>query len=196
MASLIVIALAIPIITIIQTAPEAIDLQLNYLYRHSVQRGRLDSDTSTNYTVYEFSSAATLDNYSLVLSGKEVRSYPVWINVSSWDFGDTVQIANQTVTIEWDSERNGFECWMGQLQNGTDVYYSKVYGVFLGTYYPEFEFIDATSIYSETCQIELTYQNLMNFFKIEYEFNIDAIVLSVVIIEAAIIIRLVERGRR
>ncbi|MFX1260500.1 MAG: hypothetical protein ACFFAZ_00300 [Promethearchaeota archaeon] len=195
MASLIVIALAIPIITIVQIIPETIDLQLNYLYRHSVQHGSFDSDTGTNYTIYEFSSAATLDNFSLVLSGKEVRSYPVWINVSSWDFGDTVQIANQTVTIEWDSERNGLECWIGQLQNGTDVYYSKEYGVFLGTYYHEFEFIGAT-FYSETYQIELTYQNLMDFFEIEYEFNIDALVLSIVLIEAAIVIWLVERGRR
>ena len=193
-ASLVVIALAIPIITIVQIIPDEIDLQLNYLYTHSVQRGSFDSNTSTNYASYGFSEAATLDNLSLALDNKEVRGYPVWINVSSWDFGDAVQIANQTVTIEGDSERNGMECWMGQLQNGTDVYYSKAYGIFLGTYYHEFEFIGAT-FYSETYQIQLTYQNLMDFFEIEYEFNIDAIVLSIAIIESAIIIWLVERGR-
>ena len=196
MPSLVVIAIIIPITTIIPIHPDGMELQLNYRYTHSVQRGGFDSEPSTTHSSYEISSVAKLDNLSLVLSDMEVRGYPVWINVSSWSFGDTVLIANQTVTIEWDSERNGLECWMGQLQNGTDVYYSKVFGVFLGTYWHDFDFMGTTYFYSETYKIEITYQNLLDLYRTDYEFNFDAIILSTIIIEAAVIIWIFERGWR
>jgi hypothetical protein len=194
-SSLLVIAFIIPIVTIIQVHPDGIDLQLNYRYTHSLQRGSWDSDTSITYSNYEISSVAKLDNLSLVLIDMEVRNYPVWINVSSWSLGDTVQIGDQIVTIMGVSERNELECWVGQLQNGTEVYYLKEFGVFLGTYHHEWDWSGTTYIYSETYKIELTYQNLMDLYKMEYEFNFDAIILSIIIIESAAIIWLYESGR-
>jgi hypothetical protein len=193
--SLIVIAFVIPLITIIQIHPDGINLQLNYRYTHSLRRGSWDSGTSTSYTDYEISEVAKLENLSLVLN-IEIRQYPVWINVSSWDFGDTVRIANQTATIMWDSERYGFGCWIGELENGTDVYYSKEFGVFLGTYYHEWDFSDTMNIDSETYKIELTYENLRDLYRIDYAFNFDALIFSTIIIESAVIIWIFKKGWR
>ncbi len=195
MSSLLVIAFVIPIITIIQIHPDGIDLQLNYRHTHSLQQGSWDSDTSIAYSNYEISSVAKLDNLSLVLIDMEVREFPVWVNVSSWSLGDTVQIGDQIVTIMGDSERNELQCWVGQLPNGTDVYYSKEFGVFLGTYYHDWDWSGTMYIYSETYKIELTYQNLMDLYRVEYELSFDAILLSFIILELAAIIWLIEKGR-
>jgi hypothetical protein len=191
-SSLLVIAFVIPIVTIIQIHPDGIDLQLNYQYSHSLRRG--DSGASTTYADYDISSVAKLDNLSLVLD-MEVREYPVWMNVSSWSLGDAVQIGDQIVTIVGTSDRNELDCWVGELQNGTEVYYSREFGVFLGTYWHDFDFIGMTYYYSETRKIELTYQNLMELYRVEYEFNIDAIVISIIIIESAALIWFYESGR-
>jgi hypothetical protein len=137
---------------------------------------------------------AKLDNLSLVLD-MEVREYPVWINTSSWSLGDTVQIGDQIVTIVGTSDRNELNCWVGQLQNGTDVYYSRAFGVFLGTYWHDFDFSGMTYIYSETYKIELTYQNLDDLYRIDYAFNFDALILSTIVLESAAIVWLFEKDR-
>jgi hypothetical protein len=194
--SLVIIAFVIPIITIIQIHPDGIELQLNYRYTHSLKRGSLSSDTTTTYTNYEIISVAKLENLSLVLNDFEVRRYPVWINVSSWSLGDTVHIGEQIVSIMGTTDRNELECWVGQLPNGTDVYYSRAFGVFLGTYWHDFDFSGMDYIYTETYKIELTYQNLEDLYRVDYAFNFDALILSTIILEAAAITWLIERGRK
>jgi len=196
---LLIIAFVIPLITVVPIQTDVIDLQLNYRYRHYTRQGSWDSvvsEVESTYTTYEISAAVDLDNLSLALRDQEVREYPVWVNVSSWSVGDSVRVGDQIVTVMGDSERYGFECWNVELLNGTDVYYSMEFGIFLGTYYYEWNSSGGSYFVSETCQIELIFENLDDFFNVEHEFNSDAILLSLIISEMAVIIWLIEKGER
>ncbi|MFX0056487.1 MAG: hypothetical protein ACFFAX_15450 [Promethearchaeota archaeon] len=200
MASLVIIALCLPLITMIpiQTT-DAIELHLNYRYTQYTRQGSFHSsinEVENAYATYEISAVVDLDNLSLVLSDNEVRGYPVWANTSSWSVGDSVPIGDQIMTVMGDSERDGFACWIAELPNGTNVYYSTGFGIFLGTFYHELNSTGVPNFVSETRRIELTFENLDDFYDVEYEFNLDAVLLSAIILEITAIIHLTVMSRR
>lgn len=200
MTSLVVIALCLPLITMIpvQTA-NGIELNLNYRYSQVTRQGNLHStvnEVENAYVTYDISAAVDLDNLSRVLSDSEVRGFPVWANVSSWSVGDSVGIGDQIVTIMGDSERNGFGCWIAELPNGTDVYYSLGFGIFLGTFYYELNSTGVPNFVSETRMIELTFENLDDFYNVEYKYSVDAVLLSLIILEIAAITQLIVMSGR
>ncbi|MFW9888103.1 MAG: hypothetical protein ACFFER_07975 [Candidatus Thorarchaeota archaeon] len=195
MASLVIIALCLPLITMIPIQKtDGIELRLNYQYTQYTRQGSYQStvnEVENAYVTYEISAAVDLDNLSLVLSDNEVRGFPVWANASSWSVGDSVRIGDQIVTITGDSERDGFGCWIAELPNGTDVYYSMGWGIFLGTFYYELNSTEVPNFVSETRRIELTFENLDDFYNVEYKFSMDAVLLSLIILEIAAIIQLI-----
>lgn len=182
----------------IQTT-DGIELHLNYRYSQVTRQGNYHSTVSeveNAYATYDISAAVDLDNLSLVLSDNDVRGFPVWANVSSWSVGDSVRIGDQIVTVMGDSERDGFGCWIAELPNGTDVYYSIGWGIFLGTFYYELNSTEVPNFVSETRRIELTFENLDDFYNVEYKLSIDAVLLSLIILEIAAIIKLIVMSGR
>ena len=151
--------------------------------------------TSTSET-YEISVAADLDNLSLVLRNEEVRGYPVWVNVTSWNIADMVQLGNQTLIVRRSSDRYGFYCWVAELEDDTNVYYHKELGIFLGFSYYDANWLGGTSWAWTQRDIDVTYQNIDDFYSVEYMLNFDAVLLSAILVESATLIAHADRMRK
>jgi hypothetical protein len=191
-AILLIIALVIPLITISRVHCDEIQVELHYRYEYTHRNVGSEEVTSTSET-YEVSVAATLDNLSLALSGEVVREYPVWVNVSTLSVGDTIQLTDQALTIMSSSERYGFYCWEAETHNGTKVYYHKELGIFLGYSYYDSAWLGGTNWAWTGYDIDMTYENLHEFYSVDYVFNSDALLLSLVLIESVVVITLLNK---
>ncbi|MFW9804005.1 MAG: hypothetical protein ACFFFC_15185, partial [Candidatus Thorarchaeota archaeon] len=121
------------------------------------------------------------------------RGYPVWVNVSNWSAGQTVQLAGEDFTVISPQERYGLYCWEAETYNGTSAYYHRETGVFLGSSYFETEFLGGTEWIWTSSDIIVTYQNLDDFHLVEYFFNPDSLVLSFILIEAVVALKLFDK---
>ncbi|MFX1543730.1 MAG: hypothetical protein ACFFCR_12065 [Promethearchaeota archaeon] len=189
---LLVIALLIPFITMVTVHAEGIHLDLTYEYLHFYRQIGSENTNETSET-YSISVGVSLDNLSLALSGEEFEGYPVWANVSMWSEGDTVQLGGQEVTILSSQTRYGFYCWVAEDQNGTDIYYHKEFGIFLGSYYWESFWLEDSFSVWETREIFLTNQNIDDFNAVQFMYNTDAILFSAILIESVILVPAYER---
>lgn len=190
LASLIVIALVIPLITIQRVHSEEIELELHYRYEYSYRSVDTSYDDSATYWI---SVGATRDNLSLALSGEEVLGYPVWLNVTDWSVGYEILLADTIYTVDSSQERYGFYCWRAGTNDGTHVYYHKELGIFLGSSYFDSNWLGGTVWTWTSRDIDMTYQNIDDFDLVEYVFNPDALLLSVILIEGGAIYVLADK---
>jgi hypothetical protein len=191
----VIIALVIPFITVVIVHAEEIHLNLSYEYVHVYRQFQSDNTTETSET-YSISVGVSLDNLSLALSGEEFEGYPVWVNVSTWNEGDTIQLGGQEFTILSSQDRHGFYCWVAEDQNGTEIFYHKEFGIFLGSYYWEPVWMEDSSWVLETREIYPLDQNLGDFNAIQYVYNTDAILFSAILIESVILVVAYDRRER
>jgi hypothetical protein len=195
LASLVIIALVIPFITIVIVHAEEIHLNLSYKYVHVYRQFQSDNTNETSET-YNISVVVSLDNLSLALSGEEFEGYPVWVNVSMWSGGDTIQLGGQEFTILSSQDRHGFYCWVAEDQNGTEIYYHKEFGIFLGSYNWELVRVEDSFLVWETREIYLANQNIDDFNAVQYIYNTDAILFSAILIESVLLVIAYNRRER
>ncbi|MFW9888104.1 MAG: hypothetical protein ACFFER_07980 [Candidatus Thorarchaeota archaeon] len=190
-----IIALLIPFITMVRVHSEEIHLSLTYEYSHFYRQIGSENTNETSET-YNISVVVSLDNLSIALSGEEFEGYPVWVNVSKWSEGDIIQLGGQEVTILSSQDRYGFYCWVAEDQNGTEIYYHKEFGIFLGSYYWFPDWVEGTLWVWETREISLTNQNIDDFNAVEYMYNADAILFSAILIESVVLVIAYDRRER
>lgn len=165
---------------------EEIHLDLTYEYVHFYNQIGSERMNETIET-YSISVGVSLDNLSLALGDEEFRGYPVWVNVSMWNEGDTIQLGGQEFMILSSQDRHGFYCWVAEDQNGTEIYYHREFGIFLGSFYWFPYSAEGTSWVWETREIDLTNQNIDDFNAVEYMYNSDAILFSAILIESVVL---------
>ncbi|MFX0056486.1 MAG: hypothetical protein ACFFAX_15455 [Promethearchaeota archaeon] len=190
-----IIALVIPFITMVTVQAEEIHLDLTYEYVH-VYNQIGSEDTNETSETYSISVGVSPDNLSLALRDEEFRGYPVWVNVSMWNEGYAIQLGGQEFTVMDSQDRYGFYCWVAEAQDGTDIYYHKVLGIFLGSYYWFPDWVEGTFWVWETREISLTNQNIDDFNVVQYMYNTDAILFSAILIEAVIFVIAYDRRER
>ena len=127
------------------------------------------------------------------MSGEDVRGYPVWLNVTNWSIGHEILLADNIYTVESSQERYGFYCWRASAYDGTNIYYHKELGIFLGSSYFDSDWLGGTDWIWTSRDIDLTYQNIDDFDSVEYIFSPDVLLLSVILIEGGVIFMLADR---
>ncbi len=99
---------------------------------------------STNLTYI-----ASPNNMMIVLSTSYYYGFPLAVNVSSWGLSKNVTIGIHLGTVVDEFSIAGYDCWKCEIEFNSCVYYDKVTGIYVQSYFIGNDGTDRTVILEE-----------------------------------------------
>lgn len=168
-----------------------VDLSLTYKHYQSSYTSQSGWSSTEELTVLTYS--VSLNNVSDVLSGESFGGYPLWLNVSTWDVNDAVNIGSTEGIVVGELSLYSYDCWKVELDEDTAVFYDKELGIFTQSSWYQTGSTGFMQMWTENDQYSLTSENFDSFDAVFV--TRDGVLISGILTQVSIILVILEYRR-